>query len=360
MKAAVLHEVGKPLVIEDVTIAEPGPREILIKTVAVGVCRSDLKFVDGDFPFPLPAVLGHEAAGVVERVGSEVSRLKVGDHVVTCLSAFCGTCEHCVTGHLSLCVEPNLRRDPEAQPRISMNGAPVNQFAHLSAFAEQMLVHENAAVPINPKMPMTRAALIGCAITTGAGAVFNDSEIRPGETIAIIGCGGIGLAAVNAAKIAGAGRIIAIDPVAEKREVAQRVGATDTIDANMPDLAAHILEITGGGLHYVIEAVGQPATVELAWAITKRGGTTTVLGMISPGKTVSIPGPSFLQGKKLQGSMMGSNRFPIDIPRLVDFYMAGDLDLDTIVAEEIGLEDINEAIENLRTGDTLRSVITFS
>ncbi len=360
MKAAVLHEAKTSLAIEDVAIDKPGPREVLIRTAAVGICRSDLHFIDGVYPYPVPTIPGHEAAGVVEAVGADVHRIKAGDHVVTCLSAFCGTCEFCVTGHLSLCTDPSVKRLPEARPKLTLGGKPVHQFLNLSAFAEQMLVHENAAVAISRDMPLDRAALIGCAVTTGAGAVFNDSRIRPGESIAVIGCGGIGLAAINAAKIAGAGEIVAIDPQPAKRALAMKLGATQAFDPGLDNAHHAIVEATGGGVHYAIEAVGRPATVELAWNILRRGGTATVLGMIPPGANVSIHGPTFLQGKKIQGSMMGSNRFPVDLPRLVDFYLKGALDLDTIIAERIDLSGINDAVQHLREGDSVRSVVVFA
>lgn len=359
MKAAVLHRTREPLVIEDIEIAKPGPREVLIRTCAVGVCRSDLHFIDGVYPYELPTIPGHEAAGIVEAVGSDVARLKVGDHVVTCLSAFCGTCEHCVTGHLSLCQDPSVKRKPGEAPKLTLKGQPIPQFLNLSAYAEQMLVHENACVAIDPDMPLDRAAVIGCAVTTGAGAIFNQSRITPGESVAVIGCGGIGLAAINAARIAGAGRIVAIDPQPSKRALAMKLGATDAIEASGPEPHHAIVEMTGGGVDYAIEAVGRTNTVELAWNILKRGGTATVLGMVPPGEHVHIHGPTFLQAKKIQGSMMGMNRFPVDIPRLVRFYLAGQLDLDTIIAKRIPLERINDAVDDLRRGDVARTVITF-
>jgi len=222
-----------------------------------------------------------------------------------------------------------------------------------------MLIHENACVAIDPAMPLDRAALIGCAITTGSSAVFNQCCLRPGETLAVVGCGGIGLAAINAAKIAGAGRIVAIDPVPAKRDLALKLGATDAIDPASERPDKQVMALTGGGVDHAIEAVGRPATVELAWTILRRGGTATVLGMIAPGETVNLPGPSFLQGKKLQGSLLGDTRFPIDMPRLVDHYLNGRLDLDALIAERLPLAKINEAVDRLRQGDAVRSVIMF-
>ncbi|MFS2110575.1 Zn-dependent alcohol dehydrogenase [Sphingomonas sp. Sphisp140] len=361
MKAAVLYEAGKPLEITEVRVSKPGPREVLIRTAAVGVCRSDLHFVDGAFPHPVPTVPGHEAAGVIEAVGSDVAHLKVGDHVITFFTVFCGSCEMCVTGRPSLCIDPSTRRPNGAEPRLSLeDGTGLAPFLNLSAFAEQMLVHENACVAISKEMPLDRAALLGCAVITGAGAIFNDSRVRPGESVAVIGAGGIGLAAINAAEIAGAGTILAIDPVPEKRELALKLGATHALDAMAEGLAKDVLKLTGGGVHYAIEAVGRPNTAELAWNILRRGGTATILGMIAPGGNVSLPGPTFLTGKKIQGSLLGSTRFPIDMPRLVQMYLDGLLDLDTMVAERIRLEDVNDALDKLRKGDSVRSVIEFA
>lgn len=359
MKAAIFHTPGKPLTIEDVQIGKPGPREVLIRTSAVGVCHSDLHFVDGAFPHPAPVVLGHEAAGVVEQVGSEVRTVKPGDHVVTCLSVYCGHCEHCLTGHLSLCVSPETRRGPEDEPRLSFRRQPMPQFANLSAFAEQMLVHEHACVAIRRDMPLDRAALIGCGVTTGTGAVINTARVAPGETVAVIGCGGIGLAAINGAALAGAGRIIAIDMLDNKLELARQFGATDVVNAKDADAVAAVRELTGQGVHHAFECIGLKATAEQAFAMLRRGGTATVIGMVKPGVKLEIDPFQLLHEKRIQGSMMGSNRFPVDMPRLVDFYMAGKLHLDQMISRRLRLEQINEAFDELRRGELARSVIVF-
>jgi S-(hydroxymethyl)glutathione dehydrogenase / alcohol dehydrogenase len=360
MKAAVLVQPGRPLEIEDVVISKPGPHEVLIRTAACGLCHSDLHFIDGAYPHPLPAIPGHEAAGIVEAVGSEVRTVKVGDAVVSCLSAFCGHCEFCVTGRMSLCLGSDTRRGPAEAPRITRpDGSTVNQMLNLSAFAEQMLIHEHACVRIDPEMPLDRAAVIGCAVTTGAGTIFNACKVTPGETVAVIGCGGVGLATINAAKIAGAGRIIAADPVPEKRALAMKLGATDTVDAMASDAAAQIVEMTGGGVDHAIEAVGRPASGELAVKSLKRGGTATILGMMPLTHQVGLSAIDLLSGKKLQGAIMGGNRFPVDLPRLVDFYMRGLLDLDSIIAERIPLSAINEGFEKMKGGHAARSVIVF-
>jgi S-(hydroxymethyl)glutathione dehydrogenase/alcohol dehydrogenase len=360
VKAAVLIEAGKPLQIEQVNISNPGPHEVLIRTAACGLCHSDLHFIEGTYPHALPAIPGHEAAGIVEAVGSEVRTVKVGDAVVTCLSAFCGHCEYCVTGRMSLCLGGDTRRKPGEAPRLTRpDGSIVNQMLNLSAYAEMMLVHEHACVAINPEMPLDKASVIGCAVTTGAGTIFNACKVTPGETIAVIGCGGVGLATINAAKIAGAGRIIAADPMPEKRALAMKLGATDVIDPMDADAAKQIQELTKGGVDHAIEAVGRPASGELAVKSLKRGGTATILGMMPLQHSVGLSAMDLLSGKKLQGAIMGGNRFPVDIPRLVDFYMRGMLDLDSIVSETIPLERINEGFDQMKRGDAARSVIVF-
>jgi S-(hydroxymethyl)glutathione dehydrogenase/alcohol dehydrogenase len=360
MKAAVLIEAGKPLAIEQINISNPGPHEVLIRTAACGLCHSDLHFIEGTYPHPLPAIPGHEAAGIVEAVGSEVRTVKVGDAVVTCLSAFCGHCEYCVTGRMSLCLGGETRRKPGEAPRLTRpDGSMVNQMLNLSAYAEMMLVHEHACVAIDPEMPLDKASVIGCAVTTGAGTIFNACKVTPGETVAVIGCGGVGLATINAAKIAGAGRIIAADPIPEKRALAMKLGATDVVDAMADDAAKQIQELTKGGVDHAIEAVGRPASGELAVKSLKRGGTATILGMMPLQHSVGLSAMDLLSGKKLQGAIMGGNRFPVDIPRLVDFYMRGLLDLDSIISETIPLERINEGFDQMKRGDAARSVIVF-
>jgi len=360
VKAAVLFEAKSLLQIEDVTVSKPGPREVLIRTMAVGVCRSDLQFVDGHYPHAMPTIPGHEAAGIVEAIGSDVSTVAVGDHVVTCLSAFCGHCDQCVTGHMSLCVDASVRRPKTGPQRLMIGDQIVNQMLNLSAYAEQMLIHEHACVAIDRDMPLDRAALIGCAITTGAGAIFNVADVVPGEMVCIVGCGGIGLAAVNAAKIAGAGKIIALDPVPEKRALAEKLGATHTIDALANNAVEQVIEHSRGGVHHAIEAVGRPQSAATAVQVLRRGGTATILGMMPLGEKVGLSAMDLLGGKKLQGGLMGGNRFPVDIPRLVDFYMRGQLDLDSIIADRMPLSRINDAFDELRRGDSVRSVIEFA
>jgi S-(hydroxymethyl)glutathione dehydrogenase/alcohol dehydrogenase len=364
MKAAVLRQVGSPLLIEQVKIGKPGPHEVLIRTAAAGVCHSDLHFIEGSYPFPLPAVLGHESAGVVEQIGSEVRTVKVGDHVITCLSAYCGHCESCLTGRMSLCVSPETKRSAGQEPRLCEEVTPqrpgnMNQFLNLSSFAEQMLIHEHACVAIRKDMPLDVAALIGCSVTTGVGAVIHTSNVRAGETVAVIGCGGVGLAAINGAAIAGAGRIIAVDRFASKLELAQSFGATDVVNANDGDAVAQVMELTSGGVHHSFEAIGLKATAEQSFKMLRRGGTANIIGMIPVGVNIELHGADFLGEKRIQGSLMGSNRFPVDMPRLVDFYLQGKLKLDQMISRRLKLEQINDAFDELRRGELARSVIVF-
>ena len=360
MRAAVLSESPGKLEIDDVQIDNPGPREVLIRTSAAGLCHSDLHFMEGKFPYPLPVVLGHESAGVVEKVGDQVSYVQPGDHVITCLSVYCGNCEYCLTGHLSLCQNKGeVQRPFDGAQRLSRAGEPMWQFLDLSSFAEAMLVHEHAIVKIRPDMPLDRAALIGCGVTTGVGAVFNTAKVEPGTTVAVIGCGGIGLNCIQGAAIAGAGRVIAVDRIHEKLQLAKTFGATDLIDASDGTAVEQVQELTGGGVHYAFEAIGLKATAQDAFAMLRRGGTATVIGMIPIGETVEIPGFELLYEKRLQGSNMGSNRFRVDMPRYIDLYMDGRLKLDELVSQRIALTDVNEGFEAMKAGSVARSVIVF-
>ena len=359
MKAAVLYEVNRPLVIEDVTVNKPGPHEVLIRTKYAGLCHSDLHFMEGLYPHPLPAVLGHESAGVVEEVGSEVSYVKKGDHVITCLSVFCGTCENCNTGRPAICTNTDVKLLPGVARRLSLNGSHVNTFLNLSSYAEMMLVHENAIVKIRKDFPLDRAALIGCAVITGYGAVVNTAKVAPGETVAIIGCGGVGMAAVNGAQIAGAGRIIAIDTNPAKLQLATKLGATDLVNPKDGDPVKQVQEMTGGGVHHAVECLGTKLTAEQSFQMLRVGGTATIVGMVPFGTKIELHGFDFLRERKIQGSSMGSNRFRVDMPRLIDFYMQRRLHLDDWISDRIKLSEINEGFANMKAGKVVRSVIEF-
>jgi S-(hydroxymethyl)glutathione dehydrogenase/alcohol dehydrogenase len=359
MRAAILPIIPSELEIGEVIVDKPQRREVLVRTVAAGLCHSDLHFMEGKYTHDTPTVPGHEAAGIVEAVGEDVIELKPGDHVIGCLSIFCGRCEYCLSGRPVLCTRQGLEREAGQPPRLSRNGQPIHQFLRLSAFAEYMLVHENTLVKIREDMPLDRAALIGCAVTTGLGAVFNTAKVPPGSSVAVIGCGGVGLNSVQGAQIAGAGRIIAIDTMPWKLDLARQFGATDLIDATAGDPVAQVMELTGGGVEYSFEAIGLKTTAEQSFAMLRKGGTATIIGMIPEGQKIELEGSEFLDEKKIQGSNMGSNRFRVDMPRYVDLYMSGRLKLDELVSERITLDEINQGFDAMRRGAVTRSVIAF-
>jgi S-(hydroxymethyl)glutathione dehydrogenase/alcohol dehydrogenase len=358
MKAAVFHGPHQPLTIEEVEIDKPMAREVLVRTAASGVCHSDLHFVDGLYPLPAPAILGHEAAGIVEAVGEQVTAFRPGDHVICCLSVFCGECEYCLTGRTHLCsTRPTrARTDP---PKLTWQGQPVTQFANLSSYAEKMLVHEHALVKIPDDMPLDRAALIGCGVTTGVGAVLNTARIEPGSTVAVFGCGGVGLSAIQGARIGGARMIIAVDTVESKLATARELGATHVVDASSRDPVEAIRELTGGGVDYSFEAIGLKKTGEQCFECIRPGGTATIIGMIPVGQKLELEGSVFLREKKIQGSSMGSNRFRVDMPRYIEFYRQGRLKLDEMITRRGRLEDVNEAFRAMKAGEVARSVLMF-
>jgi S-(hydroxymethyl)glutathione dehydrogenase/alcohol dehydrogenase len=360
MRAALLREIPGKLEIDEVEIGSPGPREVLIRTAAAGLCHSDLHFMEGKYPYMTPAVLGHESAGVVEAVGDQVTYVKPGDHVITCLSVYCGNCEPCLTGHLSLCGDKAAtQRAVDDPPRLTHAGGPAFPLLDMGSFAEQMLIHEHGLVKIDPEMPLDRAALIGCGVTTGVGAVFNTARVEPGSTVAVIGCGGVGLNCIQGAAIAGAAKVIAVDMNPSKLELAKQFGATDVVDASAGDPIGAVQELTGGGVHYSFEAIGLKDTAEQAFGMLRSGGACTVIGMIPIGQNVEIPGWQLLGEKKLQGSNMGSNRFRVDMPRYIQLYLDGRLKLDELVSRRISLDEVNDGFDAMKAGEVARSVIVF-
>jgi S-(hydroxymethyl)glutathione dehydrogenase/alcohol dehydrogenase len=362
MKAAVLNHIPGELEIEDISIDKPAPNEVLVQVVASGLCHSDLHFMEGLWQTKLPAVMGHEGAGVVQAVGDDVTYVKPGDHVITCLSVFCGKCRWCLSGHLSLCDNPGAVGRPRgATPRVTNGqGDSLAQFARLGAFAEEMLVHENAVVKIRDEMPLDRASLIGCGVTTGLGAVFRTARIEPGSEVAVIGAGGIGLAAIQGARIAGASKVIAVDVTDHKLDVARQLGATQVVNGSQGDAVEAVKEITGGGVDYSFEAIGLKQTAEQAWNMLRPRGTATIIGMMPFGSKIEIPGHEvFMQEKVLRGSMMGSNQFRLDMPRFIDLYLDGKLMLDEMVSHRITLDEINHGYDLMRRRESTRTVITF-
>lgn len=360
MKAAVMHAPHTPLTIENVDVAKPKRHEVIVRTAFAGLCHSDLHFMEGLYPCPTPIILGHESAGVVEQVGDDVSYLKPGDHVISCLSVFCGTCEYCSTGHPNLCSNTEVKLAPGTARRYAWKGEVVNQFAQLSSYAEQMLVHENALVKIDPDIPLDRAALVGCGVTTGVGAVFNAAKVEPGSTVAVIGCGGVGLSTVNGAALAGASRIIAIDTVATKLDKAREMGATDVINASNADPVEQVIEMTGGGVHYSFEALGTKSTAEQSFRMLRKGGLATIIGMVPFGTNIELHGADFLYDRKIQGTSMGGNRFRVDMPRLLTLWRQGKLKLDSMITGHIKLDQINEGFAAMKTGTPVRNLIKFN
>ncbi len=361
MKAAVMRANNEPLVLEDIEIDDPSPGEVLVKLAASGICHSDLTVIEGGLPFPPPCVLGHEPAGIVEVVGEGVTDFVPGDHVIGCLTAWCGVCKFCTGGRPYLCPTQFAGRPPGSKPRLAAeNGDPLGQFANLSSFAEKMLCPERSLVKIRDDMPLDRASLIGCGVTTGLGAALNTVHIPAGASVVIIGCGGVGLAALQGARIVGAGKIIAVDVHSWKFSLAQNLGATDCIDANDGDPVAAVRELTGGGADFVFECIGLVPTVQQAVSMTGRGGTTVLVGVVPMSQMVSIsPSDLTLQEKKITGSYMGSNRFRFDMPKYVEFYLDGRLHLDEMISSRIKLDEVNEGFDRMREGEEARQVIVF-
>ena len=361
MRAAVLRAHDAPLEIEDVRIDDPGPGEVLVKTAASGICHSDLTVLEGGLPVPLPCVLGHEPAGVVEAVGVGVVDFAPGDHVIGCITSWCGVCRFCTNGRPYLCLTQYAGRAPDTTARLAdRNGDPLTQLANLSSFAEKMLCPERSLVKIRDDMPLDRAALIGCGVTTGLGAVLNTVDVPAGASVVIVGCGGVGLSALQGARIGGAGRIIAVDAQPWKFELARKFGATACVDARDGDPVAAVHALTDGGADFVFECIGLVPTVQQAVAMTGRGGTTVLVGVVPITKTVQISAADLvLQEKKITGSYMGSNRFRFDMPRYVEFYLDGRLYLDEMISSRLPLEDVNAALDKMRKGEAARQVILF-
>lgn len=354
MKAAVLREVNKPLVIEEVTLDEPGQGQVLVKTAATGACHSDLHFIEGVWPTQTPAVLGHEASGIVERVGPGVTYAEPGDHVVLLFVPFCGSCRFCATGRPNLCSQGRTRSQT-----LHIGDQAVAPFASISSFAEYMVVPESGLVKIRKDVPLDKAALLGCGVMTGVGAAINTAKVEPGATCAVVGTGGVGLNVIQGCVLAGAERIIAIDIHANKLEMARGFGATDFVDASKEDPVAKVRELTDGGADYAFEVVGLPQAITQAFDMVRRGGEAIIVGMAPLGSEATISATAFLQEKVLRGCSYGSTRPRYDMPRLLDLYMAGRLKLDELVSRTYPLEGINEAFAAMKNGEVARSVIVF-
>jgi S-(hydroxymethyl)glutathione dehydrogenase/alcohol dehydrogenase len=361
MRAAVLFNTAGRLDIEDVIVDSPGPHEVLVRLAATGLCHSDLHHIEQPASLPIPAVLGHEAAGIVEAVGDDVTYVGVGDHVVSAPRAFCGQCEWCLSGRATLCGQEPLTRGEDEIPRVRLlDGRGCFQLGGLGGFAEQMLVHENKLVKIDKDIPLDRAALVGCGVITGAGAVLRTAKVPPGANVAVVGCGGVGLNCVQGALIAGANRIVAIDIDDDKLSLAQVLGATDTINSSSVDPMVELPDLLpgAGGVDYSFEALGRRATIELAFALLRPGGTATVTGLLDG--PFQISGRHLLLERRIQGSMLGSVNIRRDIPYFLDLYQAGRLKLDELISSRLGLDEINAGFSALAQGAGARSVVLFS
>jgi S-(hydroxymethyl)glutathione dehydrogenase/alcohol dehydrogenase len=356
VRAAVLHELGKPLDIEDVDLVDTQPDQVRVRIAASGVCHSDLSVVRGRLPHPTPVVLGHEGAGVVTEIGSDVTRVKVGDHVVLDWIPACGTCAFCQRGEIYLCENAVLATF--ASPYGSVRGESVYRGLGTATFAEETLTLERAVVPIDPDIPLEIAALVGCAVTTGVGAAVNTAKVAAGSTVTVIGCGGVGLSVVMGAKYAGAERIIAVDLSEERRQIAASLGATDVLDGAGDDIGGQVREMTGGGSDYAFEVVGVPKTLEMAWNCTRRGGTTIAVGAGTPDEYFSLSMfDAFYHSKALLGCVYGSANPEVDFPRFLGLWRDGKLPIDKLVTERISLDQVNDAFASMEAGEGARSVI---
>ncbi|GGN78614.1 Zn-dependent alcohol dehydrogenase [Nocardia rhizosphaerihabitans] len=355
--AAVLGTAPGRLELETLELDDPGPDEVLIDVHYAGLCRSDLHEMEGVFPTTCPTVLGHEAAGVVRAVGSRVSDVRSGDHVVTCVSAFCGSCHFCLVGRMSLCANRYRLRQRDRPVLTDQAGRSVHPTAGLGAFSTAMVVHQRQIVRIPESTSLAAASVLGCAIVTGVGAVFHSARVEPGSTVAVLGCGGVGIAAIQGARIAGAAQVIAIDTVAARLHDALKFGATATVEAGAVDSVEAVRKLTGGGVDYSFEAIGLAATVEQAFAMLGPGGTATVLGVVPDSQPVTVRASElFVSDKRLQGAFMGANRFPVDIPRYVAFYNQGRLNLDDMISVVLSLDEINDGFQLMKHGGVTRVV----
>jgi S-(hydroxymethyl)glutathione dehydrogenase/alcohol dehydrogenase len=353
--AAVFRKIHEPLTIETVEIDRPRGREVLVRTAATGVCHSDLHVVDGlsRYPMDQPFVLGHEGAGVVEAVGDDVTTMRVGDHVVACLSGFCGACPQCLSGHPNVCTGGIVARPESQTPRVSQNGAPFRQFANIASYAEHMLLHENSLVRIDPDLPLD-------GVLTGVGAALRSSGLQAGQTVAVYGCGGVGLSIIQGARIGGARQIIAVDMFPSKLEMAKAMGATHFVDTTQDDPVKKIRALTGGlGVDHAFEAVGISKLCRQAIESLAIRGTATIVGVLPPDATIEFPWLAIRPECKVQTSRMGSNQFRTDIPNYLEFYRQGRLKLDEMVSRRGRLGDINEAFRAMKAGEVARTVLMF-
>jgi len=347
-----------PLTIEDVELTPPTAGMVRVRIAASGVCHSDLSLVDGTIPQALPAIPGHEGAGVVTEVGAGVTSVAPGDHVILSWIVPCRTCSACLRGQPTLC-ESGTGHNPGGSYAVA-NGEPVSAGLGTATFAEETVVPAGAAIAIRRDFPLELASLIGCGVVTGVGAVVNTAQVRPGETVVVIGCGGVGLAAIQGARLSGASQIIGVDRVAAKLEMARANGATDTVDASIDDPVQAIHDLSRGGTDHAFEVVGSAATIALAYAAARRGGVVTVVGAGRFDESVAFPVMNLMfDAKRLQGSVYGGTDPKRDFPRVVELQQAGALDLERLITRRIALDDVNDAFRAMTAGEVARSVIIF-
>ena len=372
IRAAVLREMGatppyassRPLNIEELELAPPGPGEVLVKIAAAGLCHSDLSVINGSRPRPMPMALGHEAAGVVVETGSGVDDLAPGDHVVMVFMPSCGHCLPCAEGRPALC-EPGAAANGKGvllsgDTRLSAGGAPIHHHIGCSAFADHAIVSRRSLVKIDPELPLAEAALFGCAVLTGVGAVVNTARVQAGQSVAIVGLGGVGLAALLGALAAGAAQVIGVDLSGDKLALARDLGATATIDAGAADAVEQVRALTGGGVDVALEFAGVAPALEAAWTMTRRGGTTITAGLPPPDATLPVNIVGLVgEERTLKGSYIGTCVPKRDVPRYIALYRAGRLPVDKLMSGIIALDDINAAFDRLHAGTVVRQVIGF-
>lgn len=364
IRGAVLEQVGGPLTVTELELAPPGPGEVLVRLHASGVCHSDYNTIDGTSETRTPAVLGHEGAGVVEAVGERVRRVRVGDHVALSWAPWCGQCVECLRGLSQLCVDVWKTTDAsglvDGTTRLSRDGEPVYHYSFLSTFAEACVVDERACVPIADDIPFDVAALVGCGVTTGVGAVWRTAGVRPGDRFAVMGCGGVGLSALMAAVAAGANPVIAVDPVPQKLEVARSFGATHVVEwAGSPEATAEaVKDVSGGGVDVAVEATGRPEAMEAAFLSTRGRGAAVMIGIPRPDAVITLPAVTIPRmERRILGSIYGSSKPERDFALSLDLFRDGRLPLDRLISHRMGLDEVEKAFELMFSGDALRVVL---
>jgi Zn-dependent alcohol dehydrogenase len=353
VKAAVYRGGGKPVAIEEVAVRAPGPGEVRVAIQAAGLCHSDQSVIDGTIPYPVPVVLGHEGAGIVEAIGAGVTSVKEGDHVILSTLAHCGRCRACEGGKPTACKNaPN----PKDESGFTVGGAPAYRFANVSAFAELTLVREQSAIPVDRRVPFDRAALIGCGIMTGVGAVLNRAQVEAGSSMAVFGAGGIGLNVVQGGLLAGASQIIAIDVNPQKLELAKAFGATHVVDATRDDALAAVRDLTGGGADYTFECIGNVDVIRQALDAVAPGGTLVIVGVPKIGTKWDFVVHTLYNNKAILGCRYGAARPRRDFPMLADLYLAGRLKIDELITSHYRLDDFGRALHDLERGQLARGV----